>query len=261
MSRGLCQWVFSQMAGANIGGVLVSSMAVGHNMTRSTSQPREIGRLLQAMRSLGKTHLIRWQGGLVTVRGVLQVHSAPPALSPHIEWAAAGVLGMPVSLPWVDQPASPGTVRTELAWQGRPGTSSAITSALACWDRLRFEVTEDASPGCDAVRYSCTPSLGTFCAVMSANGDILIPEGRLRAVMTLAAAPAHGRAGRRESGDGDSGDGTGSRRDLHGPRHPALGGSLEAELALLLGQPWDDELEPFRRAAEGAPVRWLHATG
>jgi hypothetical protein len=44
-------------------------------------------------------------------------------------------------------------------------------------------------------------------------------------------------------------------------RHPALGGSLEAELALLLGQPWDDELEPFRHAAEGAPVRWLHATG
>ena len=41
----------------------------------------------------------------------------------------------------------------------------------------------------------------------------------------------------------------------------ALGGSLEAELSLLLGQPWDDELEPFRHAAEGAPVRWLHATG
>jgi len=50
-------------------------------------------------------------------------------------------------------------------------------------------------------------------------------------------------------------------RDRHGPRHPALGGSLEAELRLLLGQPWDDELEPFRHAAAGAPVRWLHATG
>ena len=22
--------------------------------------------------------------------------------------------------------------------------------------------------------------------------------------------------------------------------------------------PWDDELEPFRYAGEGAPVRWLH---
>jgi hypothetical protein len=195
------------------------------------------------MRSLGKTHLVRWQGGLVTVRGVLQVHSAPPALSPHIEWAVAGVLGVPVSLPWVDQPASPGAVRTELAWQGRPGAAGAITSALAGWGLLRFEVTEEASPGCDAVRYSCTPSLGMYSAVTSANGDILVPEGRLRAAMTLAAASAPGAPGRSS------------------PRHPALGGSLEAELALLLGQPWDDELEPFRHAAAGAPVRWLHATG
>lgn len=33
---------------------------------------------------------------------------------------------------------------------------------------------------------------------------------------------------------------------------------LEAEVAELLGKPWDDELEPFRYAGEGAPVRWLH---
>lgn len=36
------------------------------------------------------------------------------------------------------------------------------------------------------------------------------------------------------------------------------GAPLEAELAGLLGKPWDDELEPFRYAGEGAPVRWLH---
>jgi hypothetical protein len=94
----------------------------------------------------------------VTVRGVLQVHSAPPALSPHIEWAVAGVFGVPVSLHWIDQPAAPGAVRTELEWQGRPGLSGHLASALAGWDMLRFEVTEEASPGCDAVRYSCTPT-------------------------------------------------------------------------------------------------------
>jgi hypothetical protein len=60
-----------------------------------------------------------------------------------------------------------------------------------------------------------------------------VPENRLRAVRTLAASPAPGR--------------------------PAT--SLEVELGRLLGQAWDDELEPFRYAAEGAPVRWLHATG
>lgn len=164
----------------------------------------------------------------MSVYGVLQVHSAPPALSPHIEWAVAGIVGTAVSMPWVSQPAAPGSVRAELTWHGRPGTAGAITSALAGWNRLRFEVTEEASEGCDAVRYCCTPGLGTFSAVTSANGDILVPENRLRAALSLAS-------------NGTS--------------------VLETELEKLLGTAWDSELEPFRRAGDGAPVRWLNATG
>ncbi len=154
-------------------------------------------------------------------------------MCPHIEWAVAGIVGVPVNLPWVIQPAAPGSLRAELSWTARAGTAGAITSALAGWNRLRFEVIEEASPGCDPVRYSYTPALGMFSCVTSANGDVLVPEGRLRAAMTLAACPAPGRSAE----------------------------SLETELARLMGQAWDDELEPFRCAAEGAPVRWLHATG
>jgi hypothetical protein len=194
----------------------------------------------------------------VTVRGVLQIHSAPPALSPHIEWAVAGIFAVPVKLHWIDQPAAPGTVRTELTWQGRPGLSGEIASALAAWELLRFEVTEDASAGCDAVRYSCTPTLGIFSTTVSANGDVMISENRLRAAMTLAAGAAVA-AG--PGGGPGSADQLGALRERHGPRHPALGGSLEAELSLLLGEAWDAELEPFRHASAGAPVRWLHATG
>jgi hypothetical protein len=135
---------------------------------------------------------------------------------------------MPVDLSWVGQAAAPGTMRAELTWRGRPGTAGAITSALAGWNRLRFEVTEAESAGCDAVRYSYTPNLGTFSAVVAANGDILVPENRLRAAMVLA---AEGQA------------------------------KLEDELDGLIGQPWDNELEPFRCAGDGAPVRWLNATG
>lgn len=164
---------------------------------------------------------------------------------------------MPADLPWVDQPASPGTVRAELAWQGRAGAAASMTSALAAWNLVRFEVTEEASPGCDAVRYSHTPALGTFSAVTAANGDVMVPEGRIRAAIALAASaktgPTRGKAG--------AGAELGSLLDLHAQRHPALGGSLEEELSLLVGEPWDDELEPFRRAAAGAPVRWLDATG
>ncbi|MCP9949396.1 DUF3145 domain-containing protein [Actinomadura madurae] len=162
----------------------------------------------------------------MTARGVFYVHSAPPALSPHIEWAAAGVLGVPVSLEWADQPAAPGTLRAELHWEGRPGTAAGITSALRNWKLVRFEATEDPTPGTDGVRFSFTPSLGVFTGVIGANGDIMVPEDRLRAVMANAAV---GKT------------------------------SLENELDRLLGTPWDNELEPFRRAGDGAPVRWLHA--
>ena len=165
----------------------------------------------------------------MSATGVLYVHSAPPALCPHIEWAVAGIVGAPVSMPWAGQPAAPGSLRAELTWHARPGTAGAITSALAGWNRLRFEVTEDGSPGCDGVRHCYTPDLGTFTAVTAANGDIVVPEDRLRAVMARAA-----RVG---------------------------SAPLEEELGALLGTAWDNELEPFRRAADGAPVRWLNATG
>ena len=180
----------------------------------------------------------------MTVRGVLHVHSAPPALSPHVEWAVAGVLGLPVSMPWVGQPAAPGMLRAELEWQGQPGMAGEITSALAGWNRLRFEITEEASPGCDAVRFSYTPALGVFSAVTMANGDILVPENRLRAAMTVAAGPA---------GVSRLGHGGAEGRDV--------ARALAEELSRLLGEPWDYELEPFRCAADGAPVRWLNATG
>jgi hypothetical protein len=39
----------------------------------------------------------------------------------------------------------------------------------------------------------------------------------------------------------------------------ALGGqALSDALDDLLGRSWDDELEPFRYAGDGAQVRWLH---
>jgi Protein of unknown function (DUF3145) len=177
----------------------------------------------------------------VSVRGVLYVHSAPPALCPHIEWAVAGALGVPVAMPWVSQPAAPGMLRAEADWAGRPGTAAAIASSLTGWNRLRFEVTEEASPGCEAVRFSYTPDLGVFYAITLANGDIAVPENRLRAAMTVAAAASAG--------------------VVHLADGPEPARTLEEELSRLLGQPWDDELEPFRCAADGAPVRWLHATG
>lgn len=160
-----------------------------------------------------------------TTRGVLYVHSAPSALCPHIEWAAGGVLGVPVDLDWTPQAAQAGTYRAELAWTAETGTAVAIASALRGWDQLRFELTEDPTATTEGARFSSTPGLGIFHAVTGLHGDIMIPEDRLKAAVVKAAL-------------GDT--------------------TVLAEIDKLLGKPWDDELETFRHAGEGAPVRWLH---
>jgi len=161
----------------------------------------------------------------VTTRGVLYVHAATSALCPHIEWAVAGALGMQANIRWTPQPALPGAYRSELSWQGEPGLSAKLASALRGWLHLRFEVTEEPSPGNEGARYSYTPELGVFHAVTGVHGDIMIPEDRIKAAVVKAAL-----------GEVD----------------------LVNELRRLVGGPWDDELEPFRYAGEGAPVRWLH---
>ena len=196
----------------------------------------------------------------MTTRGVIYVHAAPAALTPHLEWAVAGVLdpqepaghedwafeavrpassAVPLPPPatpvekgygsafaWTPQPAEPGTVRAEVVWEGPAGTAGRIASALRGWPRLRFEVTEDASSGSEGERYAWTPARGMFRATVGVHGDILVGEDRLRAAMADAAGS------------------------------PEL--ELSEVLEALMGQPWDEELEPFRYAGEGAPVRILH---
>ena len=124
---------------------------------------------------------------------------------------------------WSDQPASPGQLRAEINWRGRHGTAGRLAAALRGWTMLRYEVTEEPSPGVDGERYAVTPTLGVFRATMSVNGDVLVGEDRLRALLATATGP-----------------------------------QLAQGLDRLLGSAWDDELEPYRTAGDGAPVTWLH---
>ena len=160
--------------------------------------------------------------------GVLFIHGAPAALCPHITWAIEAVLDQRVTLDWIPQPAAARMMRTELTWAGAPGTGAELASALRGWDGLRYEVTEDPSPGCDGARWSYTPRLGIHHAMTSASGDAVVQEDRLREAIL------------RTRGDADA---------------------LQDEIDLLLGVPWDEELEVFRYAGDGASVRWLHKVG
>jgi hypothetical protein len=162
----------------------------------------------------------------VSTRGVVFVHSSPTAVCPHVEWALAGVLGTRVALEWTPQGAAPGQLRAEIMWMGPAGTGGALAGALRAWPMLRFEVTEEPSPGVDGERFCFVPTLGLWRGRTSANGDIVVGEDQLRAL--LGEAPAD---------------------------------RVGARIGELLGSAWDAALEPFRLAGDGAPVKWLHKVG
>lgn len=163
-----------------------------------------------------------------STRGIIWIHSAPAALRPHIEWAVGAVFGTPVEFTWSPQPAEPRSLRAEYPWHGRSGTGAQLASALRGCLKARFEVTEEATAGQEGMRWAYTPGLGTFAAVIGPHGDIMVHEERLKQAIL---ADALG-------------------------RQPLAEGVAE-----LLGARWDAELEPFRHAGEGAPVRWLHQVG
>lgn len=161
----------------------------------------------------------------VMTRGMVFIHSSPTALCPHIGWALEGVLDTRVALDWTSQPAQPATMRTEFAWTGEQGTGAQLASAMRGWDGLRYEVVEEASRGSDGARWTHTPALGIHHARLSANGDVVVNEDRVRTLLADA------------------------RGNLS---------AFTAQMDHALGSAWDTEIEHFRHAGEGAPVTWLH---
>lgn len=164
-----------------------------------------------------------------STRGVLHVHATPQALCPHIRWALESVAGRSADLEWYPQEALPGTVRTTLEWHGPQGTGALLASALQRLRNLRFEVTEEASPGADAGRWAYTPELGIFYGMTDSLGNTVITEDRVRYAYEMA------------KGD------------------PA---ALLGQFSLALGEAWDTELEPLRETTiTPSNVRCLHRVG
>lgn len=161
----------------------------------------------------------------------LSVLSCPAPLCPHLEFGVSAVLGSPVALRWVDQPGLPGTLTATAELRGDPGLGGRLAGRLRTLGPVRFEILEDACAGVDAERHSYVPDLGLFRTSLSANGDVVVTEGRLRELL-----------------DRSHRAGEGSVTLAHG-------------LERLLGTAWDEDLEPLRRGGDGAPVSWLRRVG
>ena len=156
-------------------------------------------------------------------RGVIFVHACPPALAPHVEWALGSVLTQRVRLQWSAQPYRPGELRAEADWFGPAGMGSLLAAALRPWPMLVFEVSENGTALTDGERLAYLPGRGFHRRMISANGDVMVGEERLRALLSSA-------------------------RD---------GAELRHGMDELLGASWDEELEPYREGAWGQPVTLL----
>ncbi|MEZ5209500.1 MULTISPECIES: DUF3145 domain-containing protein [unclassified Gordonia (in: high G+C Gram-positive bacteria)] len=155
--------------------------------------------------------------------GVVYVHAAPVALCPHVEWALASTLNARADLKWSAQDAEPGRMRATVDWVGPVGTGARLTNALREWSGLLFEVTENPSEGVDGERFAYVPGLGLWRGSTSANGDVILGELQLRAMIDAQ------------------------------PDSFGLAGELEAAL----GTAWDEALESYRMGGVGAEVTWL----
>ena len=142
-------------------------------------------------------------------KGYLAIHSAPSALTRHIQWAVANLLGRSVLLMWKPQPLLAGTYRTTCEWRDRSGTGAELASALRGWHYLRFEIREEESDS--TVLYRFTPELGIHRAVLDRSGSVMLTENQVTSALAL---------------NDDE---------------------LRESLSRSLGSAWDQELEQFRR--------------
>jgi hypothetical protein len=159
-----------------------------------------------------------------STKGVVFIHACPSAIGPHVEWALAGVLGRPCRLEWTAQPASPGQLRAEATWVGPIGMGAKLAGSLRAWPMLRFEITEEGTAATDGERLAYVPGRGFHRTTVSANGDVVVGEERLRGLLARARS---------------------TEEFAHG-------------LHELLGSSWDAELEPYRNAGDNSPVTLLH---
>ncbi len=160
----------------------------------------------------------------VGTRGTVFIHCCPSAIAPHVEWALAGVLGRPARLTWTAQPMTPGHLRTEATWVAPVGSAARLAASLRAWPMLVFEVTEEPTSASDGERLAYVPGRGFHRSMVSANGDVVVGEERLRGLLERC-------------------------RTTDEFRHA---------LSELLGSAWDEELEGYRHAGDGAAVTLLH---
>lgn len=145
------------------------------------------------------------------------IHRAPSSLLTHVEWTISGITGNPTKINWSKDDSLDSGFRGSVVIDCSLNDCATLASAFMNLKQLSFEVIHQSE--LSGARWSFTPSLGMFHCASDEAGNLVVGENQLRASIEKA-----------------------------GPNII----KLQAELRKLLGQAWDDELEPYRELIGGA---------
>ena len=151
--------------------------------------------------------------------GMVFLHLVPGSLLAHVEWTISGISGNPTKIDWVQNESGVPTFRGLSAFSAPPDSAATLASAFMNLKQLTFEVIKHPSPESSGARWCFTPGLGMFHSATDEAGNLVVNENQLRLAMERAGSNAL---------------------------------KLQAEIRKMLGQAWDDELEPFRELVGGA---------
>ena len=149
--------------------------------------------------------------------GLVLIHRAPSSLLTHVEWTISGISGNPSKINWIKDESSDSIFRGSVVVDFGLKDGATLASAFMNLKQLSFEVIHQCV--LSGARWSFTPSLGMFHCATDQAGNLVVGENQLRASIEKAGSNIL---------------------------------KLQAELRKLLGQAWDDELEPYRELIGGA---------
>ena len=143
--------------------------------------------------------------------GRLNIYSCPKALIKHLEAGLERELNERVNINWQSQILKPGTFRGQMSYSSAIGSGAKIVNALKSWSYLIFELSEFNSS--EGSIYFYTKDLGLYRGSINSQGQIVVSEDMLKSAITQNLSQS----------------------------------DLTIALEKLMGRPWDDFLEPFRR--------------
>jgi hypothetical protein len=152
-------------------------------------------------------------------QGLVFLHLVPGSLLAHVEWTISGISGNPTKINWVQNEAAVQSFRAVTGFSGAAGSAATLASAFLNLKQITFEVIKHPSPESSGARWCFTPALGMFHSATDDAGNLVVNENQLRLAMERAGSNAL---------------------------------KVQAEIRKMLGQAWDDELEPFRELVGGA---------